>query len=389
MDKLIEAIAVALDIVEGELLGASTHHGKRIAILCAAMGRKLGMDRASLIALTSCALLHDNALSEYIRAELENKGHDPAMKLHCEYGQKNVDTLNFEADMQDFILYHHERADGSGPYKKKSGEYSLGAELIGIADGVDVAWHLQRVFPEELPLIRSWLAKGGKFRPAAAELLLDTLDAEMFSALKDERIIETTENMIPTWNMDGDNPIIFNMASFVSHIIDYKSTFTRRHSAGIVDKARTMGVYYGYDPSMQARLCLAASLHDIGKLTIPLEILEKPDRLNKEEYQAIMDHVRKTAEILKDIDGFADIHAWASNHHEKLNGSGYPLGKKLEDLDFNSRLMACIDIYQAVIEERPYHAARDHRATMEILYDMAGEGAIDENIVRDMDKALY
>jgi HD-GYP domain-containing protein (c-di-GMP phosphodiesterase class II) len=64
------------------------------------------------------------------------------------------------------------------------------------------------------------------------------------------------------------------------------------------------------------------------------------------------------------------------------------LGKKAEELDFNSKLMACIDVYQAVIEERPYHPARDHRATMEILYDMAKKGAIDENIVRDMDKTL-
>jgi HD-GYP domain-containing protein (c-di-GMP phosphodiesterase class II) len=388
MDKLIQAIAEALDIVEGELLGASTHHGKRIAVLCSAMGRRLGMDRAQLTALSSCALLHDNALTEYIRSELENGVHDPAMKLHCEYGQRNAGTLGFETDMGDFILYHHERADGSGPYGKIAGEYSLGAELIGIADAADVFWHLQRVFPEELPLIRSWLARDGKFRPAATELLLDVLDAGMFDALKDPRIIDSAEETIPAWNMDGDNPAIFEMASFIGHIIDYKSAFTRRHSMGIVDKARTMGAYYGYDPPLLARLCLAAGLHDIGKLAVPTAILEKTDKLNAEEYLAIMEHVRKTAELLRNIDGFEDIRAWASNHHEKLDGSGYPLGKKAEELDFNSRLMACLDIYQAVSEERPYHPARDHRDTMEILYDMAGKGALDSKIVGDMDLVL-
>jgi HD-GYP domain-containing protein (c-di-GMP phosphodiesterase class II) len=149
-----------------------------------------------------------------------------------------------------------------------------------------------------------------------------------------------------------------------------------------------MGEYYGYDPAGKARLCLAAGLHDIGKLAIPTEILEKPGRLTDGEFRIIAGHVKKTAELLKDIEGFEDIHAWASNHHEKLDGSGYPLGKKAEELDFNSRLMACIDIYQAVSEERPYHPARDHRSTMEILHDMAGKGAIDENIVRDIDKTL-
>jgi HD-GYP domain-containing protein (c-di-GMP phosphodiesterase class II) len=388
MDKLIEAIAEALDIVEGELLGASTHHGRRIAVLCAAMGRRFGMDKAQLIALTSCALLHDNALTEYIRAELEKGAHDPAMKLHCEYGQRNADTLAFETDMGDFILYHHERADGSGPYGKKAGEYSLGAELIGIADATDITWRLQRTFPEEIPLIRSWLAESGKFRPATAELLLTVLDAEMLDALKDSRIIDSAEETIPAWYMDGDKPAIFEMASFISHIIDYKSAFTRRHSMGIVDKARIMGRYYGYDPPLLARLCLAAGLHDIGKLAVPTAILEKTDKLNNEEYLAIMEHVKKTAELLKDIEGFEDIRDWASNHHEKLDGSGYPLGKKAEELDFNSRLMACIDIYQAVSEERPYHPARDHRDTMGILYAMMEKGTLDGTIVRDMDSVL-
>jgi HD-GYP domain-containing protein (c-di-GMP phosphodiesterase class II) len=388
MDKLIQAMAEALDIVEGELLGASTHHGKRIAVLCAAMGRQLGMNKTQLIALTSCALLHDNALTEYIRAELEGGIHDPAMKLHCQQGQRNADTLGFETDMGDFILYHHERADGSGPYGKMAGEYSLEAELIGIADATDVTWHLQQVFPEELPLIRAWLAREGKFRPAATELLLTVLDAGMFDVLKDTQIIESAEETIPAWNMDGDNPAIFNMASFIGQIIDYKSAFTRRHSMGIVDKARTMGVYYGYDPPLLARLCLTAGLHDIGKLAVPTAILEKTEKLNDEEYRAIMEHVRKTAELLKDIDGFEDIRNWASNHHEKLDGSGYPLGKKAGELDFNSRLMTCIDIYQAVSEERPYHPARGHRDTMDILYDMAEKGTLDETIVRDMDSVL-
>jgi HD-GYP domain-containing protein (c-di-GMP phosphodiesterase class II) len=75
-------------------------------------------------------------------------------------------------------------------------------------------------------------------------------------------------------------------------------------------------------------------------------------------------------------------------YHEKLDGSGYPFGKKAEELDFNSRLMACIDIYQAVSEERPYHPERDHQSTMKILHDMAEKGQVDAGIVKDMDKAL-
>ncbi|MDR1046441.1 MAG: phosphohydrolase, partial [Treponema sp.] len=68
--------------------------------------------------------------------------------------------------------------------------------------------------------------------------------------------------------------------------------------------------------------------------------------------------------------------------------TGYPFGKKAEDLDFVSRLLACIDIYQAVSEDRPYHAGRGHGETIGILRDMARRGFIDRNITEDLNKML-
>jgi HD-GYP domain-containing protein (c-di-GMP phosphodiesterase class II) len=149
-----------------------------------------------------------------------------------------------------------------------------------------------------------------------------------------------------------------------------------------------MGGYYKFDPAAQAELFLAASLHDIGKLATPTAILEKPGKLNDEEFAIIKDHVRMTWEILKNVEGLADISTWASSHHEKLDGTGYFLGKKAGEMDFNSRLLACIDIYQAVSEERPYHPKRSHGDTMQVLNKMADNGKIDGNIVKDMDMAL-
>jgi HD-GYP domain-containing protein (c-di-GMP phosphodiesterase class II) len=98
--------------------------------------------------------------------------------------------------------------------------------------------------------------------------------------------------------------------------------------------------------------------------------------------------VRHTYELLKNVDGFGHIRDWASNHHEKLDGTGYPFGKGADELDFYSRLMACIDIYQAVSEARPYHEQRDHGETMAILYGMAQKGFVDETIVKDLDIAM-
>jgi HD-GYP domain-containing protein (c-di-GMP phosphodiesterase class II) len=390
MDKLIKSITTALDIVEGELLGASTHHGKRIASLSAAMGRYLGMDDAAVLGLTICALLHDNALTEYISSERQEGIHDPAMKLHCEIGQHNVDTLKLHTDIGGFVLYHHERADGAGPFKKKAGQYPAGAELIRIADSIDVANHLQRLPAARLPEIREYIVRniGQDYTDRAADAMLNILDEKMLLSLRDDRIVETTDRFIPAWTVNIEEGVILNLAGFVSRIIDYKSRFTRCHSAQIANKTWFMGGYYGYDLTLRTEVYLAAALHDIGKLATPVAILEKPGKLTDEEFRVITDHVRITHELLKDINGFERICDWASNHHEKLDGTGYFAKKTADELDFNSRLIACLDVYQAVSEERPYHPGRDHAAAMEVLYGMADKGFLDSSIVKDLDEAL-
>jgi HD-GYP domain-containing protein (c-di-GMP phosphodiesterase class II) len=390
MDKLIKAIAEALDIVEGELLGASTHHGKRIATLSAAMGRYFGMDEDNLRALSVCALLHDNALTEYVLSERDGGVHDPAMKLHCEYGQKNVEAFNLKTDISGYILYHHECANGMGPYRKKEGEYPLGAEIIGIADTVDVINHLQRVSPSDLPGIRKGISNGIgiKHTERAAEAMLHVLDEEMLFSLRDDGILTTAEKVLP-WTVDIEDDVIYKLGKFITRIIDYKSTFTRKHSIGIAQKAWHMGGVYGYDGSLRSQFYLAASLHDIGKLATPVSILEKPGPLNDDEFAVIKNHVHLTYTLLKDIAGLENICNWASNHHEKLDGSGYHFGKKAEELDFNSRLLACIDIYQALTEERPYHAGRDHKTAIKMLSDMGNRGFLDTRIIKDLDNAFY
>jgi HD-GYP domain-containing protein (c-di-GMP phosphodiesterase class II) len=388
MDKLIKAIAEVLDIVEGELLGATTHHGKRVAILSAALGQRFGMDEVRLRALTVCALMHDNALTEYILAEREGKYHDPSMKLHCEYGQRNIDAFDLNAD--GYILYHHERADGKGPYNKKADEIPLGAAIIAIADTIDVIFHLENITPAELPRIYKSITGGigTKFTADTAVAMVDVLDEEMLLSLRNDSIVATSERFFYPWVVDTENDFIIRLADFVLHIIDYKSKFTKTHCIGIAEKARRMSIAYRYSGSLRAQVYLAAALHDIGKLATPTSILEKPGPLTHEEFAVIKEHVHLTYKLLKDIDGLENISAWAFNHHEKLDGSGYYFGRGADELDFNSRLLACIDIYQALTEERPYHTGKDHKAPMERLFDMGRRGLLDTGIIKDLDAAL-
>jgi HD-GYP domain-containing protein (c-di-GMP phosphodiesterase class II) len=390
MDSIIRAIVSSLDSVEHELAGASPNHGIRIAVLCSKMAKILGKSPDEITSLAICAMLHDNALTEYILAQRTGGHHDPVMKKHCEYGQRNVNELCFKTDVKDFILYHHERADGNGPFGIREGEGPLEAELIAIADSIDVAHHLQTLEPDDLSAVREIIAADTekRFSKTAAQAMLEILDWPTILSLKDDVIRETADAAFIPWIVDMEAASIFGLAGFMARIIDYKSVFTQRHSTQIANKAWLMGRYYRYEPALRSELYLAAALHDVGKLEIPVTILEKPDKLTDNEFLIIKSHVRQTWELLKDIDGFQTISQWASNHHEKLNGRGYPFGKKADELDFNSRLITCLDIYQAVSEERPYHPGRNHAETMQILRTFADKGEIDGNIVNDINNAL-
>jgi HD-GYP domain-containing protein (c-di-GMP phosphodiesterase class II) len=390
-DKLVKNIGIALDLIEGELLGAATNHGKRVAVLVDAMGRHLGLDGKSREAYAICALFHDNALSEYILSERAGLApHDPTMKLHCELGQKNLESLPFSIDIAGCVEYHHEWADGRGPYGKREGEYPLAAELICLADSTDVALNFSRYPEEKIPELFERFKKdaGVHFTQRAVEAVCAVFNKELLRSLRNDQIQEAAARAVPPYEADMEDEIIIKFASMIARIIDYKSAFTRRHTSQIANKAWLMGDWYKLDNALKAQFFLAASLHDVGKLSTPTEILEKPGVLTNDEFLVIKDHVRVTWELLKDIEGLEQICDWASNHHEKLDGSGYHFGKSGSDLDFNSRLLACIDIYQAVSEERPYHPQRSHGDTMKVLVDMAKKGFIDGNAVNDLDAAL-
>jgi len=207
-------------------------------------------------------------------------------------------------------------------------------------------------------------------------------------SLRDENIGETMSQHMPAWLVNVESDALMSLAGLISKIIDYKSVFTRKHTVQIANRAWLMGGYYDFDPIKRAKVYLAASLHDIGKLGTPNEILDKPGKLTPEEFDIIKSHIKGTYDILCGITGFEEICRWASSHHEKLDGTGYWFGKGADELDFVDRLLACTDIYQAVCEERPYHAGRSHEETMPILWSMAEKGFIDNEIVKDFDKVM-
>ena len=383
-NQLLTVLSEALDHVEKEVLGVTDHHAKRVAWLCIQMGKAAGMSEGEISDLAVGALLHDNALNEYKEDYENGKLREGASgDKHCITGEKNLKLFTKESkQLRGFVLYHHECADGSGPFGKTADEVPLGAQLVHIADEMDLQFAFGNAGIETLAEADHYaLSQEGKaFSSQAVELFRKALTPELLDVLSDTGIEKLILEFAPV-EVEADRGI----AELFARIIDYKSPFTKVHSVGVAEKAERMADRLGYDKEHIERLYMAGALHDIGKLLVDVEVLEKAGRLNEEEYKHIQSHAYETYRLLSKIEGFEEIRGWAAYHHEKLNGKGYPFGLTEAEMSEEVRLLACLDIYQALTEDRPYKAGMTHKKAIGILYELADKGDLDRNIVEKID----
>ena len=131
---------------------------------------------------------------------------------------------------------------------------------------------------------------------------------------------------------------------------------------------------------------IAGNLHDVGKLRVPNEILEKPGKLTDEEFNKVKEHPYYTRLILMDVEGFEEIADWAGFHHEKLNGRGYPFHLDGGFLSLGSRIMTVADIFSAITEERPYRKPMSREQAMRVMWENVERGEICREIVKLLDE---
>ena len=140
----------------------------------------------------------------------------------------------------------------------------------------------------------------------------------------------------------------------LARTVDAKSKWTAGHSERVsglaVDIARAMG----FKTEELNKLNRAGLLHDIGKIGIPMKLLDKPDKLTDEEYDTIKTHPVIGGKILEPIEVYKDIIPIVEQHHERYDGKGYPLGLAGEEIDLAARILCVADVYDALISQRPY-----------------------------------
>ncbi|MCZ6858092.1 MAG: HD domain-containing protein [Gemmatimonadetes bacterium] len=146
----------------------------------------------------------------------------------------------------------------------------------------------------------------------------------------------------------------------LARTIDAKSPWTAGHSERVTNMTLKIARQMGLDEAVLEVLNRGGLLHDIGKIGIPAEILDKPAALSEEEMQVMRDHVTVGARILEPIAAYADVIPIVLWHHERWDGTGYPDGIAGEEIDFHARLLAAADVYDALTSHRPYRSGMPH-----------------------------
>lgn len=158
----------------------------------------------------------------------------------------------------------------------------------------------------------------------------------------------------------------------LSATVEIRDPYTAGHQQRVAELSDTISQALGWDHERREDVRVAASLHDIGKVVVPAEILTKPGRLSVPEYELVKSHAGAAGEILSGIEWSGPVMQTILQHHERLDGSGYPLGLKGDAIIPEARVVAVADVFEAMVSHRPYRPALTPNVAIAELRDGAG-----------------
>lgn len=378
--QLVRGISDAADLVDRR----TAYHHPRVAYIASRFAEAMNLPSDEQDALLLAGMLHDiGAVALKERLALLEFG--PASPHgHAELGSQLLAPFAPFARIARMVRYHHVPwGHGAG---RLFGGRSVPREshILHLADRIAILVTTPDVVLSEAPVIRERLLRHGErlFHPAAIDAFESVADQESFwldiagpqvRTLAGERILG------PRLGLSG--PLLLQVAALFARTVDLRSPFTATHSTGVAVTAEALARAAGLSETQSTQMMVAGYLHDIGKLSVPVEILGKPGSLTAGEVKVIRRHTYYTYQVLRAIPGFEEISQWAAFHHERLDGRGYPFHLTADDLSFEARIMAVADIFTAVTEDRPYRAGMPLDKALATLDQMVSSGALDGRLV--------
>ncbi len=381
--QMIMAIEAAVSLVGMN----DTNHGKRVGYIASQLGRELGFNDLDLRYVFELGLLHDCGVStEQMHSNLVNHFDWEDAYLHCEIGYRLLKDFEPLSKFAIPIHYHHthwDQFDQTGI----SAQDARMANLIFLADRIDIlaaAHYKTDILLARNEIVKSILQYSGTyFNPQFVAAFVELERSEAFwIALEDRHITRYVWDMGQLEsNVALTLPQLKQLSLILAYVVDQKSPFTAQHSVRVADLAKFLAAIYGLSNEQCQKIEVAALLHDLGKLHTPDNILEKAGSLDHSERSIMDQHSYETYEILRHIRGLGEIAIWAAYHHEGLNRGGYPFHPSEREFSTEARVIAVADVFQALVQDRPYRKGMELAQVLQILDDMVDDGKLDRNIV--------
>jgi HD-GYP domain-containing protein (c-di-GMP phosphodiesterase class II) len=193
-------------------------------------------------------------------------------------------------------------------------------------------------------------------------------------------------------NMEAVSHVVGSMADSILRSPDALTSLTRLkqfdeytffHSVNTSALALSVGKHLGYARTPLLQLGTGMLLHDIGKMQIPIDLLNKPGRYEADEFEIMKQHVLRGADILSNTTGLTDMFLKPTlEHHERVDGTGYPHHRSKTGLSQFGLIAAIVDIYDAVTSDRCYHKGKTPHDTLQFLYQLGIQGHVDGALVQ-------
>lgn len=351
-------------------------HGIRVAYIVSRLLRDMpGWDAAMQRDVCTLAILHD--VGAYKTAEIDRmlKFESNNIWEHSVYGYLFVKYFSPLREYAQAILFHH------APWRMLQGAADVSeqnkqiAQLLSIADRVDVCLNAEYCpYAELVSLLQK--ERGTRFAPALVDRVLEH-DFTAVSAEQAEGDPVFARMLYGTPFSEAD---IREYLTMIIFSIDFRSRHTVTHAMTTTSISSELAFFMGLDSAARSDIVCGALLHDLGKIGVPVEILEYPGKLSPQAMSVMRSHVDITEEI---FDGSIPppIQRIALRHHEKLNGAGYPRGLTGGELTLGERIVAVADIVSALAGTRSYKEAYGKERIVRIITQMKSDGLIDPDIV--------
>lgn len=379
--EILMCFSSALDLISPLVAG----HQIRVAYIALKLAQEMKLDKNDTDLLVIAACIHDigattvKQRNDIIDPNYESDG------THEKVGYYYTNESKMFSNVSKIIRHHHQDWDYSKGCIVDGEKIPEVTHILHLADRIDTYIDKDSYILHQVDKIVNEVVekKDSKFKPELVDVLIRLSKNEAFWLDIVSKGIESKlfkEANLPKVMLDLDG--IYDITSWFSDIIDFRSRFTSVHSKGVAISAQKIGEYMGLSKKDQKILNISGYLHDLGKLAVPNKILEKNGKLDKYEFEVVRCHTYHTYYVLSRIKGLKYITKYAAYHHERIDGNGYPFHVKGRQIPIGSRIVAVADVFTAIAEDRPYRIGMTRKQIFDIMAQKGDNKALDKEIVK-------